>query len=226
MSTFGKNFKAHRRKLCLSQEEISEKLGVTPQAISKWECERSYPDIDMFINIAHFFDISLDSLLTGEERVRAERQGEDRVGELLGLPDDDTIRVVLCRGKYILNAQQGCGGIKIPLVIEGELEKLEVRGSADIEGNVYGSISTGTSLSARSIEGMVVTGTSLEATSINGSVICGSSMHCGNIDGDVQCGGSLFAENITGDIKSCGGDINIESLNGDIKECRGSIYHK
>ncbi|MBO5373959.1 MAG: helix-turn-helix domain-containing protein [Clostridia bacterium] len=226
MSTFGSNFRELRRGFGLSQEEISERLGVTSQAISKWECERSYPDLDMLIHIAHFFDVSLDALLTGNEKFKGAYAVSENARELIGLPDDDLIRVVLCKGKYILKTQEGCNAIKMPLVIDGEIDKIEIRGSADISGNVYGSVSTGTSLSCGAIEGSATVGTSVDSNSIIGDVVCGGSLRSTGIEGDVVCGGSLWAEAINGHIQSCTGDINAEVINGDIKECKGNIYKR
>ena len=50
----------------ISQKEMSEKLGVSCQTISKWENEKSYPDIGMLPNIAAFFHITIDTLFQGK----------------------------------------------------------------------------------------------------------------------------------------------------------------
>lgn len=55
------------RKRCgLSQEELAEKLGVSRQAVSKWESEQSTPELKKIIQMADFFGISTDYLLRDE----------------------------------------------------------------------------------------------------------------------------------------------------------------
>ena len=53
----------------ISQDELAEKLGVSRQAISKWENEQSIPDIDKVISLSNYFDVSTDYLLKGVEPV-------------------------------------------------------------------------------------------------------------------------------------------------------------
>lgn len=50
------------RKDKITQEELADKLGVSPQAVSKWENELSYPDIMSLPDIADIFDIPIDEL--------------------------------------------------------------------------------------------------------------------------------------------------------------------
>ena len=45
MNTIGQNIAYFRKQKNMTQEELAEKMSVTAQAISKWECDASYPDI-------------------------------------------------------------------------------------------------------------------------------------------------------------------------------------
>jgi transcriptional regulator with XRE-family HTH domain len=56
-----------RKKSGLSQEELAEKLGVSRQAVSKWERSESSPDTDNLIALARLYDLSLDELIYGEK---------------------------------------------------------------------------------------------------------------------------------------------------------------
>ena len=51
----------------LMQEQIAEQLGVTRQTISNWENNKSYPDIVSLIKLSDIYQVSLDSLLKGDE---------------------------------------------------------------------------------------------------------------------------------------------------------------
>ena len=55
----------------ISQDELAEKLGVSRQAVSKWENEQSIPDIDKIILLSDYFEVSTDYLLKGVEPVRS-----------------------------------------------------------------------------------------------------------------------------------------------------------
>ena len=56
-----------RKEHNLSQEQLADRLGVSRQAVSKWESRQSLPDIDKIIAISRYFSVSCDWLLTGKE---------------------------------------------------------------------------------------------------------------------------------------------------------------
>ena len=61
------SLKVYRKLNELSQESLAEKLGVTSQAVSKWECMQSIPDIETVVAIAEMLGISTDKLLLGHD---------------------------------------------------------------------------------------------------------------------------------------------------------------
>lgn len=69
--TFGQRFQRLRKKLGLTQEDIANKVNVTPQAISKWENDISSPDISLLNELANIFNVTLDELL-GRETIKTE----------------------------------------------------------------------------------------------------------------------------------------------------------
>lgn len=66
--TLGKRIAEHRKRLGLTQDALAEKLGITAQAVSKWENDLSCPDIAMLPRLAEIFGISTDELLGMEHQ--------------------------------------------------------------------------------------------------------------------------------------------------------------
>lgn len=67
--TFGEKLKAIRRQAGISQEKLAEKLGVSRQAITKWETNAGIPDIENIMAISKLFHISIDELLSNEKNI-------------------------------------------------------------------------------------------------------------------------------------------------------------
>lgn len=65
--TLGETIRSLRKTAGLSQEALAEKLGVSRQAVSKWENDNGMPETEKLIVIAKLFDTSLDDLI-GEEK--------------------------------------------------------------------------------------------------------------------------------------------------------------
>lgn len=64
--TFAEKLKSIRRQAGMSQERLAEKLGVSRQAVTKWETDAGIPDIENIMAISALFDISIDGLLSNE----------------------------------------------------------------------------------------------------------------------------------------------------------------
>lgn len=60
---FGKRIAILRRKTGLSQTDLAEKLGVTSQAVSKWECGNAVPDIDLLLELSHLYNVTVNEML-------------------------------------------------------------------------------------------------------------------------------------------------------------------
>jgi len=84
------NIRAFRKERSLTQEQLSAALGVTAGAIYKWEAKLSIPELELIIQMADFFDTSVDVLLGYElkdnrveatvKRLQEYRRGKDRDG--------------------------------------------------------------------------------------------------------------------------------------------------
>ena len=72
----GENLRRLRRERERTQEEVAAHLGVSFQAVSKWERSEGYPDITMLPAIANYFGVSVDTLI-GMEDVASAAQREE-----------------------------------------------------------------------------------------------------------------------------------------------------
>lgn len=68
MVQIGSRILEYRKKMNMSQEEFANKIGVSRQAVSKWELDKAYPDLDKLVDICGMFDLSLDELVNGVEQ--------------------------------------------------------------------------------------------------------------------------------------------------------------
>lgn len=68
MSTLGQRIAELRSGRGIKQNELAERLGVSAQAVSKWENDISCPDISVLPQLAEELGVTVDELLTGKER--------------------------------------------------------------------------------------------------------------------------------------------------------------
>lgn len=59
----GKRIAYHRRMLNLSQADLADKMGISPQAISKWETGITLPDVEILLALSNLFQVSINELL-------------------------------------------------------------------------------------------------------------------------------------------------------------------
>lgn len=74
----GNLLKIRREQKNLTQQQVAAKFHVTRQTVSRWENDKSYPNIDTLVELSFFFDFSLDEILKGDDlMIEAESQRED-----------------------------------------------------------------------------------------------------------------------------------------------------
>lgn len=66
-TTIGKRIASLRRNKGMKQEELAEKLGISGQAVSKWENDQTCPDISLLPQLAKILGVTVDELLTGAQ---------------------------------------------------------------------------------------------------------------------------------------------------------------
>ena len=71
--TLGMRIAMRRKEKGLKQDELAEMLGVSPQAVSKWENDQTCPDISLLPQLSKILGVTVDELLSGKEETPAVR---------------------------------------------------------------------------------------------------------------------------------------------------------
>lgn len=70
--SFSEKLQFLRKGKGMSQEKLAEEIGVSRQAVSKWESGQAYPDVDKLVLLSRLFGVSIDRLVKGEEDFAAQ----------------------------------------------------------------------------------------------------------------------------------------------------------
>lgn len=82
--SFGKMIAALRRENGMTQLDLAEKMGVTDKAVSKWERDLSYPDVNSIPKLAEIFGITVDELMQVKSDSKTNSK-DNRVSEVISL---------------------------------------------------------------------------------------------------------------------------------------------
>jgi transcriptional regulator with XRE-family HTH domain len=99
--SFQEKLQTLRKEKGLSQENLAESIGISRQAVAKWEAGQSYPDIDNLISLSNFLRVSIDNLVKDDEDCSL---SSDRTIE--NTHNEDIIDF-LCRAKKATYAGKG-----------------------------------------------------------------------------------------------------------------------
>ena len=70
--TIADRIQSLRKSKGMSQEELADRIGVSRQAVSKWESEQATPDLEKVVIMSEIFEVTTDYLLKGIEPVKAD----------------------------------------------------------------------------------------------------------------------------------------------------------
>lgn len=101
--TLGRRIQQLRKEKGMSQEQLGETLGVTRQAVSRWEMDGAVPEVDKLIAMSQLFGVDLNELLQ-VERTAAPPTAQDRaVPQSAGYRRAAVIAIVLCALLFLSN---------------------------------------------------------------------------------------------------------------------------
>lgn len=82
--TLGMTISSLRKDKGMTQLELAEKIGVTDKAVSKWERDLSFPDINSIPKLAEIFEISVDDLMQVKPKTK-ENERKSKVDEIVDI---------------------------------------------------------------------------------------------------------------------------------------------
>ncbi len=100
----GKRLIAFRRKAGLSQAVLAEKLNVTSQAVSKWECGNTIPDVEVLLVLSHFYKVTVNQLLEDADLVyelTGKEAGKDGITDFILKEQNEFFADLIRQGNWV-----------------------------------------------------------------------------------------------------------------------------
>lgn len=217
MNEFAQRITALRKERAMTQDQLAQELGVTAQAVSKWENGLSYPDITLLPKLAEVYNVRVDELLGCAPEKDEDEHEQD--APALALPWDDdpnTIHAVLFAGHTLIGAQEvtKCPeASRITFEYDGEALNVDSVFAVSVDGEVHGSVRAGSSVSCDDIGGDVKAGGSVNCDAIGGNVSSGGSVNCDDVEGSVTANGSVTCGDVGGSV-TAGGSLSCDEVRG------------
>ncbi len=219
-----KNISELRKAAGLTQEALASRLGLSSQAVSKWENGLSCPDVLLLPRLAEIFGVSIDALFS-LEKVEL-KNAPVPVAEpqpALPWPDDEGIYMVVYQGHKLITedpAQLHPRLKELPFVWRGQALNVSSVLSLRVSGNVQGDASAGGSITCDLVGGNAMAGDNITCDGVGGSVTAGGSVTCDQVYGSVEAGGSVTCDSVGGDV-SAGGKVSCDSVGGNVRAGEG-----
>ena len=234
----GKKIAYYRKNLNITQDALAKQLGISNQAVSKWETDQSCPDVELLPKLADIFGISLDELFErewtadAEAGVDAEYTGSEMTsvekatmltlgtgGLQLPWEDDGTLRAVLFVGRQLVRQSDVEGKYgeickEIKLNLDGATLNVESYFNVCC-GDVYGNVTAKSDVTCGDVEGFVTGGKDVNCVDVNGTVSAGYSVQCGDVEGDACAGSHVECGDVEGNV-SAGGHVQCGDVEGDV----------
>ena len=197
----GRNIRELRLKHGYTQEQLADRLGVSYQAVSKWETNANTPDISLIPEISKLFGVMIDDLFS-----------ESTPGSVLipgMIKDDDVIRIVQLRGRQVMNIT--------PMTEDNQTIRIMFPRDTNEETQYFKVEIYGHIIADGSINGDVVCHGSIQCSEINSAAGIKSDgdikVHEINSYGDISCGKIEGCYNLQCRNIDCSGNIEAVSLN-------------
>ncbi len=190
--SLGSQIARFRKEKSMTQEALANTLGVTNQAVSKWELDQSCPDIQLLPKLADVFGITLDCLF-GRESAAEAQPAFIRVADL-PWEDDGDLRAVFYIG-HTLRKHWRFPGSPSPKQVEFHYDGPALNVHSDFtitcKQDVAGDVQAGDGVNCGNVGGNVTAGDGVNCGNVVGSVRAGDGINCGNVGGNAHAGDSI-----------------------------------
>jgi DNA-binding XRE family transcriptional regulator len=208
----GSKIAFYRKKLCITQDALAQKLEVSNQAVSKWESDQCCPDISLLPLLADIFEITIDELF--DRKTLPAEVTIDTPWE-----DDNTLHVAVFHGRKYIGRSDAC----TDMTFQYEGPALSIDCAVNLHCNaVSGNVTAGGSVECDDVYGSVQAGGSVSCNEVNGSVQAGGNVTCDDVNGNVDAGGNVTCDTVECDAKA-GGNITCDEICG-TATADGDIY--
>lgn len=223
-----------------TQNTFADMLGVSFQAVSKWENGLCNPDIELLPKIAAIFHITIDSLfgIKQIQQIHSVQSNPSLEYEKEGLQitqlpweNDATYHFVVFQGHTLLQSREEL--TEMEFTLQGNVENVvcacnitchsiaqSATAGRDIHvGSINGNTAAGCDIHAATISGGVSAGCDIHCAQISGGANAGCDIHCeganASISGGASAGCDIHCHEITGDV-TCNGDLKVQTIHGRI----------
>ncbi len=227
--SFSSKLRELRRESAMSQEQLANICGVSVQAVSKWECAQSYPDIELLEIIADTFGVTIDALLRENAQAdgaraaavtpcdESESESDDMPSDI---PDDGVLRVVQYCGRRLLRADD-IGELTRELHLDGSVFRIPLLaadsegvndgGKTEIKVEIWGDADIVFAHDENVLLGVKAGGDiTVREGDLNGPADVGGNLSCcGDINGPASAGGDLQLGGSANGPTTAGGDLSV-----------------
>lgn len=232
------NISRLRKDKGLTQEALAGMLGLSFQAVSKWENQISCPDIALLPKLAEIFEVSLDQLFhapsDGQPAAESQEKAEDECNihiENAEEPSQETPseghdREYRQELRFWGSPSGPVSGL--PWDDDGAIRCAVFRGRTLVTGpcqeaeKIYfeyegeaAQVISYLSVSCGDVEGDITAGANVQCEDVNGDIHSGSSTTCGDVAGNVSAGSSVQCHDVGGNVKA-GGGVECDDVDGNV----------
>ncbi len=211
----GNNIMILRKENGLTQEQLANALGISYQAVSKWETGNACPDISTLPLLADLFSVSVDQLI-GRVPLMGQPESTEccgapseaaRAEQSLPWPDDDNFYAVLYHGHHLVDSLAGDPGLvaaaeHFVFEYEGPARNVSSDFSVEIKGDVAGFVEAGINVKCGDVGGAVRAGGDVNCRDVEDSVNAGGSVNCADVGESVSAGASVRCSDVGGNVNA------------------------
>ena len=212
-----------RKEKELGQEALADAMGVSVQAVSKWETGNSLPDVALLPRIASFFGVTVDYLFFGPRETGSPEAAVPEIN--VPFSNDGVLRVVQFVGttlitKHMFERNQDMHNTFIPLAIDKVFKdkpiSIEIWGSAKIEGDVGGYVQAGDSVNCGNVGAHVEAGDGVNCGNVGAHINAGDGVNCGNVGAHVEAGDGVNCGSVSGNVNA-GDSVKCGNVGGNVE---------